>query len=636
KDGDREEDAVQALADLEQGGPPPAGTPPHREPAAGAHGSAGRRTPRGRLQASGGSYLAMNNAAIPRMPGFSLGDERSSAGGASRAQEKGDEGGGVSQQQQQRDESAAPAGGGTSVRPRGAPPGSRSGSRSGTHAKAGGDGSAQISDNTGKGGGKGKGKAKRRGVQTASGPPVEPATPPTAKQQQSGKANKRTRASAEDDEDAEEEDSTDRPKRSKKTASPQGDKTSEDHRPSGSKPKENKKSKSTKARQQQKEGSADSSKSKGKNKKKKKKTRQPAADGEDSDGNDPGKDYSYREAKSRNLWRETIFKPVAEELKKHAKYVEKYGTARIHELFLTEFGMKKGVEWYRSQRKQAGVYVRDHGQSGASGGKEEKQGVRMRQDLYSNHPGVTKEGMRESSGGFGSDSDDGDDDDDDDDEGEREGDEGGEGEVPEIDKELWGDIGKHLVDQNDGAANLTMLEEGDDCSARDEEPEAEPPGDYGDPGGDWDGDEDGDGRAEGNGSTEQQGRAGGVLPPPAARAPADQPLRRRPVGSGGGSSTDGTPRTVGSGGGRSSRGAPSRTNARPRHVARGTHGALDEDEDIGTSGLPPGPTAKGKRKSGWNPPGVSVEEYMGNTSNLGQQRLAIMEKLVAQQAGGGG
>ncbi|CAN0530196.1 unnamed protein product, partial [Ectocarpus sp. 12 AP-2014] len=373
-----------------------------REPAAGAHGSAGRRTPRGRLQASGGSYLAMNNASIPRMPGFSLGDERSSAGGASRAQEKGDEGGGVSQQQQQRDESAAPAGGGTSVRPRGAPPGSRSGSRSGTHAKAGGDGSAQISENTGKGGGKGKGKAKRRGVQTASGPPVEPATPPTAKQQQSGKASKRTRASAEDDEDAEEEDSTDRPKRSKKTASPQGDKTSEDHRPSGSKPKENKKSKSTKARQQQKEGSADSSKSKGKNKKKKKKkTRQPAADGEDSDGNDPdynawlkqcpkyedldryamylaakkvgvlfhGKDYSYREAKSRNLWRETIFKPVAEELKKHAKYAEKYGTARIHELFLTEFGMKKGVEWYRSQRKQAGVYVRDHGQSGASGGK---------------------------------------------------------------------------------------------------------------------------------------------------------------------------------------------------------------------------------------------------------------------------
>lgn len=207
KDGDREEDAVQALADLEQGGPPPAGTPPHREPAAGAHGSAGRRTPRGRLQASGGSYLAMNNASIPRMPGFSLGDERSSAGGASRAQEKGDEGGGVSQQQQQRDESAAPAGGGTSVRPRGAPPGSRSGSRSGTHAKAGGDGSVQISENTGKGGGKGKGKAKRRGVQTASGPPVEPATPPTAKQQQSGKANKRTRASAEDDEDAEEEDS---------------------------------------------------------------------------------------------------------------------------------------------------------------------------------------------------------------------------------------------------------------------------------------------------------------------------------------------------------------------------------------------------------------------------------------------
>ncbi|CBJ33229.1 expressed unknown protein [Ectocarpus siliculosus] len=637
KDDDKEDEAIAALVTLEQGGPPPAGTPPRHEPnAAGAHGSAGKRTPRGRLHEDGGSYATMNNAggkglpgSIPSMPGFSLGGERSNAGGASGSQEKRDEGGGDSQQ---RDESAALPGGGSSVRLRGALPGSGGGSRSGTHAKAGGDGSAQNGENTGEGSGKGKGKAKgkgkQRGASTASGSVATPATPPpTGKRQRHGKA-KRTGASVED-EDAEEEDPTSKPKKSKKTAKQRGEKASEDHRPSGAKPKGKKKMKSPKARQQEEEGSADTSKAKSKSKSKGKKKARQQEEAEDPDDNDPGKDYAFHKSVSKNLWKETIFKPAAEELKNHAAYVAKVGTAHIDELFLSAFGMRKGVGWFRSQRKQASQYVKDHGQSGSKGGKTEKLKVIMRQELYSNHPAVTKAGMRESFGGLETDSDDEDDDD-----SESEGGEGGEVEDAPLNQELWGDLSRHTEDRGDSAANLTAMEEGDDCSALEDEAEDDPPADFGDAGGDCG--QDGDSPPEGDGSNDQGGAAGGVLPPPAARVPADQPIRRRPVGSGGGISTDGTPLPRGSGGGGSSRGAPSRSTARPRHVPRGTHGALDEEMEMGTSGLPPGPAAKGRRKSSWNPPGVSVEEYMANTGHLGQQKLALMQQLVAAQGGEGG
>ncbi|CAM9777377.1 unnamed protein product, partial [Ectocarpus sp. 8 AP-2014] len=223
-----------------------------------------------------------------------------------------------------------------------------------------------------------------------------------------------------------------------------------------------------------------------------------------------GKDYAFHKSVSKNLWKETIFKPAAEELKNHAAYVAKVGTAHIDELFLSAFGMRKGVGWFRSQRKQASQYVKDHGQTGSSGGKTEKLKVTMRQDLYSNHPAVTKAGMRESFGGLETDSDDEDDDD-----SESEGDEGGKVEDAPLNQELWGDLSRHMEDRGDSAANLTAMEEGDDCSALEDEAEDDPPADFGDAGGDCG--QDGDSPPEGDGINDQGGASGGVLPPPAAR-----------------------------------------------------------------------------------------------------------------------
>ncbi|CAM9838943.1 unnamed protein product, partial [Ectocarpus sp. 6 AP-2014] len=239
--------------------------------------------------------------------------------------------------------------------------------------------------------------------------------------------------------------------------------------------------------------------------------------GEEGRASFHGKDYAFHKSMSKNLWKETIFKPAAEELKNHAAYVAKVGTAHIDELFLSAFGMRKGVGRFRSQRKQASQYVKDHGQTGSSGGKTEKLKVIMRQDLYSNHPAVTKTGMRESFGGLENDSDDEDDDD-----SEKEGGEGGEVEDAPMNQELWGDLSRHMEDRGDSAANLTVMEEGDDCSALEDEAEDGPPADFGDAGGDCG--HDGDSPPEGDGSNDQGGAAGGVLAPPAARVRTDQPI----------------------------------------------------------------------------------------------------------------
>ncbi|CAN0461709.1 unnamed protein product, partial [Ectocarpus fasciculatus] len=168
----------------------------------------------------------------------------------------------------------------------------------------------------------------------------------------------------------------------------------------------------------------------------------------------------------------------------------------IDELFLSAFGMRKGVGWFRSQRKQASQNVKDHGQTGSSGGKPEKLKITMRQDLYSNHPAVTKAGMRESFGGFESDSDD-----DDDDDSQSGGGEGGEVEDAPFNQELWGDLSRHIEDRRDSAANLTAMEEGDDYSALEDEAEDDPPADFGDAGGDCG--QDGDSSPEGDGSYDQ-------------------------------------------------------------------------------------------------------------------------------------
>ncbi|CAM9609194.1 unnamed protein product [Ectocarpus sp. 13 AM-2016] len=135
----------------------------------------------------------------------------------------------------------------------------------------------------------------------------------------------------------------------------------------------------------------------------------------------------------------------------------------------------------------------------------------MRQDLYSNHRAVTKAGMQESFGGFESDSDD----DDDDDDSQSEGGEGGEVEDAPFNQEMWGDLSRHIEDRGDSAANLTSMEEGDDCSVLEYEAVDDPPTDFGDAGGDCG--QDGDHPPEGDGSYDQGGAAGGLLPPPAAR-----------------------------------------------------------------------------------------------------------------------
>jgi len=52
--------------------------------------------------------------------------------------------------------------------------------------------------------------------------------------------------------------------------------------------------------------------------------------------------------------------------------------------------------WFKSQKNQATTYHKNHGQTGASGGKIEATHVKLRQDLYSTNPAVVKADLRQS------------------------------------------------------------------------------------------------------------------------------------------------------------------------------------------------------------------------------------------------
>ena len=112
--------------------------------------------------------------------------------------------------------------------------------------------------------------------------------------------------------------------------------------------------------------------------------------------------WTYNNSVGKYSWLEHIAKPAVELLGRNDSY--KSGLVKddlvpekwLQDFFLSAEGLVKIKAWFKSQKNQATTYHKNHGQTGASGGKIEATHVKLRQDLYSTNPAVVKADLRQS------------------------------------------------------------------------------------------------------------------------------------------------------------------------------------------------------------------------------------------------
>lgn len=111
--------------------------------------------------------------------------------------------------------------------------------------------------------------------------------------------------------------------------------------------------------------------------------------------------WSFTNGLGKYGWREHLVTPAVDLLRRNPAYLETLTAVYVdtesyfREFFFSDLGVTKVQRWFKSLRQQAQDYAKDHGRTGASGGKGEKISVELRQRLYSTNAAVSKDQMRQ-------------------------------------------------------------------------------------------------------------------------------------------------------------------------------------------------------------------------------------------------